>query len=325
VDFGLNGISAGNTFAGTATLYRQPPSDLSTIMLLPGSRTWKAEEGCYCVAAFHSNENPPSVPSYTIPVWSVNDDVEGSINNNSDWWVPQMQLCTIPGMTTQYTELAIKEYPIHTSGAVMSGLSDVSTIQMNLNLYFERFVDQNESDLLVLATPSAEYDPVVLECYSHALSLMPPGVTFNENPLGEWFADVIDRVSNVLAFIPHPIAQGLSAAGKLYAGSYKDLAPGPAKKLKMTTPQVARDQSKQYYGQPQFSREVKFRPKAQNGRNIAFNNTQLSNAGKRTYTTKGGKRKKIEGPFPQSTTKSRNKRKKATGKPKKAYTSGRRA
>jgi len=205
----------------SATCYRQPPRDLQTLMLMPGSRTWKAEEGCYNVFAFHSNENPPQVPGYECSCFSSVDDVEAVVGTDP-WWIEHMNITPLANFpSTTLTPSCSKQFPIHTSIAVASGLSATSSFQLNANFVFERFVDQNESDLLVLATPSAEYDPIVLECYSHALSLMPPGVTFNENPFGEWFADVIDRVADVLSYIPHPIFQGLSAAGKGAVGLYR--------------------------------------------------------------------------------------------------------
>jgi hypothetical protein len=221
---GVLGMVSGSVYpAGlipaTVTVYRNPPQLLQEVMLMPGSRTWDASEGCYCVGSFHSNENPPTVPGYDIPVWSTDDDLEEG-TNTTDWYVPQVQASVVVGMNTLFTSLAIKQYPIHTSGAICSGLSPTSTLQLNANMVFERFVDQKDKNLLVLATPSAEYDPMALEIYSHAISQMPPGVTFKDNPLGEWFMDVIDQVSNFLSFIPHPMAQKIAATGQSIAGPY---------------------------------------------------------------------------------------------------------
>lgn len=223
---GVNGLVQGSVYPagqlrGTATLFRRPPGSLATIMLMPGSRTWDAAEGTYVVSSFHSNENPPMVPDYNMTFWSTTDDIEED-NNISDWIIPQMHANAVslgfPAGTV--SPLAIKAYPIHTSGTIFSGLSAQSTIQLNVNMVFERFVDQNEADLLVLATPSAEFDPVALEIYSHALSQMPPGVCFKDNPMGEWFMDVVQQVSDFLSFIPHPIAQKISAGGQAIAGPY---------------------------------------------------------------------------------------------------------
>jgi len=76
-------------------------------------------------------------------------------------------------------------------------------------------------DLVVLATPSPEYDPKALEAYSIALQDMPVGVPVAENGIGDWFSGVVNKISNVvgniapmaskaLAMIPHPKAQLVS-------------------------------------------------------------------------------------------------------------------
>lgn len=229
----------------SATIYRHPPQTLQNVMLLPGSRTWDAAEGFYSVGCFHSNENPPHIPCYDVPILARVDDVEGGLANNTFWDMPQYAATAVPiGMTGVLAPLAVKQYPIHTMGQVFSGLSPTSSIVLNCNMYFERFVDQNQAELVVLATPSAEYDPLALEIYSHALSQMPPGVMFKDNPFGEWFADVIDQVANVISFIPHPIAQGLAAAGRgattLYRG-YEASQPKSAPQARKKTGKAKRN------------------------------------------------------------------------------------
>jgi len=120
-------------------------------------------------------------------------------------------------------------------------LSQSSTIQLNAIFYYETFPNQSEKDILVLATPSAEYDPLSLEIYSHAISRQPPAVMLSENPMGEWFADVIESISNVLNYIPHPFAQKLGMVGKPAAGALRVITGNTASKPTEQTLQILPD------------------------------------------------------------------------------------
>lgn len=205
----------------TATIYHMIPTDLAGLALLPGSRTWKAEEGAYLVGHFHTNENPPFSADYNIPFLTLTDDIEDVTSGNA-LYIPQFAAGAI---ANSYTPNPTHVHPLHTNGAYFAGLSNSSTFMVTLIYYYETFPSLSQADILNLATPSAGYDPVALEIYSHCLSTMPPGVVLAENPLGEWFADVVDKVSNALAYIPHPLAQALSAAGKAGTGIYRGTLP----------------------------------------------------------------------------------------------------
>lgn len=202
--------AAGPTAMFSATRLSAPPTSLADATLLQGSRTWKALEGAYTVCQFHTNENTPFVSDYNQPVIGLADDLPDG-PNNGQLIIPELRAGS---NVSQLTPDATHMHPIHTSGQWFSGLSASSTLQVTQIAYYESFPNQFQKDILVLATPSAEFDPVALEIYSHAMSLLPPGVMLSENPLGEWFADAVDKVASVLSYIPHPLAQGLSAIGK---------------------------------------------------------------------------------------------------------------
>jgi len=102
------------------------------------------------------------------------------------------------------------------SGSYFTGLSLQTTLTVNWNVYVERFPTQLDIDLVLLAAPSPPYDIQALEFISECMRLLPPGVMVAENGLGDWFADVLqtgaDYVAPLLANVPHPYAQGISAA-----------------------------------------------------------------------------------------------------------------
>jgi len=107
-------------------------------------------------------------------------------------------------------------------------LSLQTTLFIRWNLYIERFPDSSLPDLVVLATPSPEYDPKALEAYSIALQDMPVAVPVAENGIGDWFSGVVNKISSVvgnvmpmaqkaLSMIPHPKAQLISKGMGLLA------------------------------------------------------------------------------------------------------------
>jgi len=63
-------------------------------------------------------------------------------------------------------------------------------------LLHERFPTPSEPDLVVLAAPSAAFDPCALELYSRCMGKLPVGVPQGMNPLGEWFKDVLRKVTH---------------------------------------------------------------------------------------------------------------------------------
>jgi len=200
----------------SSSFVRLPPTTYADFMTLQGSRNWEASKGAYSVVQFHSNENPPFGNDYNLPILTrVEETASGP--NNSVVWVPAM----IPGITpTSLTTLPFHLHPTHTSMHWYSGLSEQSSILLSSIHYYESFPNQTQKDILVLATPSAEYDPMALEIYSHALSLMPPGVPVGENNAGDWFVDILDKAADFASWIPHPAVQTAAKLVKTGTGAY---------------------------------------------------------------------------------------------------------
>jgi hypothetical protein len=100
---------------------------------------------------------------------------------------------------------------------------------VNTVYIIERFPSQLDADLVVLATPSARYDPQALDLYSEIIRSMPVGVPQRMNGLGDWFAEAVstasDFIAPVLSAIPLPMAQLASKAVSTAGGIAKKLAP----------------------------------------------------------------------------------------------------
>jgi len=210
------------TFAGTVDLeftaqtFRAPPFDTPTALLIPGSRQWKAKEGCYVVQTFVGQDNPPKVVDFTAPVVLANDDVTGGAGTNTGiCYAPATGLITA---TIPAINIATKIYPIHMGGAIFSGLSPTSTLTINYNIYYETFPTPSEPGVLVLAKPSCPYDPVALEIFSRAMSKMPVGVPSADNASGDWFNTIIAFIKEAAPFLAAPLAAINPLFGPLAAG-----------------------------------------------------------------------------------------------------------
>jgi hypothetical protein len=211
----------------TASSVRYPPQNASQVMLFPGSRQWAAEDGCYVVGSFHSVENRAVAAGFVEPVVSQpqTDDRETPTTNNTNFIIPAGTV--YPTDTSTATFPAIKLDPIHQSGALFAGLSPTTTLTLNVIYYYESFPGLAEPDILVLASPSAEYDPVALNIYSHCIGRMPVGVKVGENGLGDWFYGIAKKVYDIFSpaikAIPHPAAQAAGILGDSFL-----TAPSPA-------------------------------------------------------------------------------------------------
>jgi hypothetical protein len=143
------------------------------------------------------------------------------------------------------------------SGAFFTGLSLLTTLTINWNIYIERFPSDLETDLVVLARPSPAYCPMAFELYKSIAMSLPVGVMQKENGLGDWFRDAVSSVAEfvtpVLSMIPHPVAQAGALIGKTVGNM--------ARRTESATPYVAESAEKAFL-RPQNQRQPIPRPKA---------------------------------------------------------------
>jgi hypothetical protein len=162
---------------------RFPPGQIQDAQLLYGSRSWAASEGAYVVARQCDTVNPFERGDFIADLYT---NVESSPANASNYWSPQPP--TLPQKAQDI------HAPFDISGVHFTGLSNATSLTVNVRWLLERSPGPSETDLVVLATPSAAYDPVALELYCQCLQTMPPGVMLKENPLGEWFRKALGAV-----------------------------------------------------------------------------------------------------------------------------------
>lgn len=190
----------GNVFSGTS--FRNIPKNTAEALLIPGSNEWAAKDGVYAVCRFAGVENPPYTVDYNLPVLFEVDDIPSSPTapngyptypNTSQIIFPTKAMDVNLGNTPAW-----KSFPIHTSGSIFTGLNENTALRVNFNCIIENFPGPRDTKDLSIARPSASFDPRTLEIYSHTLCHAPVAVPVGENPLGEWFMDVVGKVANFL-------------------------------------------------------------------------------------------------------------------------------
>jgi hypothetical protein len=196
-------VTVPNTFQYS----RLPPPNIANAQLLFGSRSWSAAEGAYVVSRQNSTENITQLPGNFNTCFTLDDNAAATATNIIDALGPA---------TASASNFSDWLLPYDISGVHFTGLSYSTSLTVNVRWFFERIPGPLETDIVVLATPSAPYDPLALEIYCQCLRDMPPGVMLKENPFGEWFSDVLGKVADwapTIGKVLTPFFPGAGAIG----------------------------------------------------------------------------------------------------------------
>lgn len=173
--------------------FRAPPASVAAALKLVGSRQWAAREGCYSLITQNNVANPlTNAAPYRA-------DIKMGPVDAPECWVDYSQpiAANATPMPSMLSTEGKQFFPNNTTGIMMTGLNSNATFRIKYKIYVEVAPQPWDADLVVLATPSAAYDPTALEAYSKALTVLPVGVPACENGLGDWFAGLADVLSKV--------------------------------------------------------------------------------------------------------------------------------
>lgn len=223
--------NSGVTTVGSYQQFRPPCNTAANAMLLAGSRQWSAKDGVYMVVPLiNGPDNPALVGDYNQPMFPVtalsedqpDGDQSGPINNGA---VVIPTLFVVPIETeVGFSNCSVlpcnRIYPLQQCGAIFTGLSPQTSLQLTVNFYLETFPGFAENTLLTLATPSTHYDPLALQMISRAFLDMPVAFRFGDNGLGQAFAETIadmaDFIAPIALAVGHPeIAAIVTGGGKI--------------------------------------------------------------------------------------------------------------
>jgi len=209
--------STSNTYPASVLNLDSWPVTSNAAFLAIDSVQHAAADGCYVVSSFNQAELPYTKYNATQP-FIVMGMVDGSEPNEVGMTnvMPTPYNSDNPSVTTAYGALGVQWTNMHIGGALFTGLSPGTTLQVNVKWIIEKFPSQNDQVLAPIAHNAPDRDHVALEMYSHLADNMPVGCKFDDNGFGDWISDalstVADYVAPVLSVIPHPLAQAAGAA-----------------------------------------------------------------------------------------------------------------
>jgi hypothetical protein len=117
--------------------------------------------------------------------------------------------------------------PFSLSGVYLTGLSNTTTLQVNLTYYVEIFPTKNNI-LRRVAQPSTAMDANALKLYGGIIASLPTGVMVAENFLGGFISGVARIASGIARYGPQ-IARGIGA-GMEVINSVSDMVNGSQRK-----------------------------------------------------------------------------------------------
>jgi len=194
-----------------------PPGTQSSAALFPNSRTWQSSEGLYQVAVMNSIDQSFRTPA---PGNAGFIDVPSFDQLSAD--LDRVALLPV-GSFSQSTTAAVANC-MHMMNWDVSGSVFVNNtgytqqLQITVKYYIERLPTISDPNLLVLAHEPASYDPLALEIYARAMACLPVGVPVGENPLGEWFDQVIAVIAGALPTIGTALSPLFPPAAAIGAG-----------------------------------------------------------------------------------------------------------
>jgi len=223
-----------------------PPPTLAAATKLAGTQMWEAEAGVYVPLQMNTTLNPAKTQlPCTAMVINTDTTQNGYVATGMAPSVYQVLATDVLGPAKAGAAgnvqplLAVGTHisPFDIGGAYFTGLSPQTTLQVNVKWYIERFPTPFENNLVVLARPSSPFDPRAIELYGLAMNKLPVGVKQGENPLGEWFSDVLDKVADVASPMGHALSMvpGIGAPAALIgnvADAYRGFRGKPAPKKK---------------------------------------------------------------------------------------------
>lgn len=259
-DTGITTI-IGGMHAKNVQVWPGTPADA---MLLAGSRQWHAKEGVYSTGTLNNVSMPCQGLDWTSPIIE-NDQSETGVDSIAI--IPAIVFAGAAHALVAPSLMPMNSYNMN--GALFTGLSLQTTLQLTTNVYVERFPGIQETDLVVLAQPSPQYDPMALELYSQALHDMPPGVMVRENGFGDWFMDVVSKISSfvspLLTGSGNPLATAVGTMLPALTNGMQSFISAPNSKVKKQRSKppnnnVARAQSQGPARQPKLQNIGNYAP-----------------------------------------------------------------
>lgn len=223
----------------SSTYLRMPATSVAQATRVPGSKTWDASHGVYCVGRKTVEQIPFSTGS-DQPVVFLGDPQAETISNTTTYnsfvsLQARTQAAVVPGQSTSVT-------PYGSYGAYFTGLSsEYGTYRIRFKQFFEILAAPSDYDILPLMSPTVPRNPEAEWLVQQTLSKLPCFVPQTMNPKGEAWRKVVKAAGNVLVTLS-PLAAsvpGLERTLKLGGETAIHASTLGQKKKKKTDPAKA--------------------------------------------------------------------------------------
>lgn len=177
-----------------------PPSLVTEAVLYRSSVQWEAKEGAYISVGQEGVNNPFRMNTYEGLAITPNGQLttgQSMATINTVSTAPQ----AAPLLTASRPAYNYKSVNATQSGVILSGLDSHATFKIRVRVYVERAPTRSETDLIPLATPSADYDPVALRLYSQLSAVLPIAVPVGFNAHGDWWRMIVNALKSIIPVV----------------------------------------------------------------------------------------------------------------------------
>lgn len=222
----------GGVISQTINTYdlRTPPINTSVAVLVPGSKTWKAKDGCYVVGTQYAGEIPfktldtmPTLFTGYQPTVGASFGESTSVYSFADAWITQeFQGSVINSVAADTRQYFVSSYgdpepdacfPFNMSGAYFTGLSSqYASLRLRYRVYVEILTDPCDNMLAPLGSPTVPYDQALQELCMKVIASQEAGVPQTMNPAGEKWKQVLSSISKSLLAVS-PVLSALGPMG----------------------------------------------------------------------------------------------------------------
>jgi hypothetical protein len=211
------------------------PGTLADCMLLAGSQQWEAKFGAYVVPTLNSEEIPVQKLESVLPVFH-----SGNYTSPAAYPLRTQENVAQPTAFSRVSDTTVvgaaanlysgtKLNCFNTAGIFIQGLAPTASLVINSVMYVERFPTPQEQALVVLASKSPRFDPLIPILVSGIMQMMPKGTKVANNADGDWFFEGVSTLANWLKPAIKAMAGPFATPGVALANAADDWAKGKLK------------------------------------------------------------------------------------------------
>lgn len=212
---------------------RMIPNTIADTHTLLNSTKANAADGAYIVVTQNSLENPLAEFTTGVARSFMSKD-SGDTYSETGLIKTSNFIENTSAATTQGTTVGAKPINFDTCGAYFTNLPYTTSLNVVIRVYIEYVPTINDTQTIKYSRPSPPMDMNAMICYARAVATLPKGVRVGENPLGEWFARVVDAIGNyggTVGAMLGPQGAVLGQAASTAAKAYQGIAKSTNRKL----------------------------------------------------------------------------------------------